>query len=229
MAKRYTVEDLKRMSLKELEKVLPNLAKKANMDLRALENAQAAKGSRAYRYIQKLSFDGDDVKKNREGKPYFQTSIKREAGESDRDYRHRLLHHTALIATFRSKPTHTAKGVENAYDKTYQTWLQRRATKLAGERFGTMKPSKAQIEQVKAEIDTMSGKAHFNQAWGDFNKDQYEYMQRHSEVVAILISEGYDADELVQALDKMDEFEKSDPAMNRWRELMKENRAPATE
>lgn len=229
MAKRYTVEDLKRMSLKELEKVLPNLAKKANMDLRALENAEAASGSVAYRYIKKLAFDGDDVKKNRQGKPYFPTVIKRESGESDDEYRHKLLHHTALIANFRSKPTHTVKGVESAYDKTYQTWLIKRATELAAERYQVEKPTPAQVEVLRREIDNMAGKAHFNQAWGDFNKEQYEYMQRHSEVVAVLISEGYKAEELVQALDKMDAMEKEDPAKNRWRQLMNENRAPATE
>lgn len=228
MARRYTVDDLRKMTLKELEKVYPNMAKKANMDLRALEKADAAKGSRAYRYIKKLSFDQDEVKKNAQGNPYFQTSIRREKDESDRDYRHRIFRQAVLIAQFRSKPTHTVKGVEKAYEKTYQTWLNRRAAKLAGERYGS-NATKAQVLKVKKEIDTMSGKAHFNQAWGDFNKDQYIYMQHHSEVVAILISEGYKADELLQALDKMDSFEKSDPAMNRWRELMDEDRAPATE
>lgn len=230
MARRYTSELLSKLTVEQLENVLPNLSKKANMNLKALESKNVQNGSRSYRYIQKLAFDPNEtVTKNREGMPRFVTKIGQKEGQTRDQYRKELLHRASLIARFRQSPTHTPKGVERAYDKTYRTWIQKRSEEIAGETYGMGNYTESQLNKIIKEFDTPERKSHFNQTWSDFNRDQYVYMQRHSEVVAILISEGYDSDELIQALDKMDELEREDPAKNRWKQLMNMARKPSTQ
>lgn len=196
MARRITAEDLNRYSVKELEKYIYRTAKKANLDLRALEREGYASGSRAYKYVKALSFDGDIVGVNKNGEIYFRT-------RHDTQSRAKLLHIASEIAGFKGAATHTSKGVQRAYSKAYNTYLNKRAEEIAGEREGTIAPSRAGVLKAKRELEGRTDKNWFNNQWGRLGKEAYKRAKMMSETVAQLFEQSFSARQVVRAMNRI--------------------------
>lgn len=209
MVGKITAEILNTYSVEQLKAYINRTAKKSNLDLRALEAAGAAKGSSAYRYIKTKAFDAKQSGKfkkedatigiNKKGEFYFKTNF------TGKESRAELLHRASIIANFKGAKTHTVSGVERAYDKSYQTYINRKSRRLAEEKYGIGKATKAQILKEKIALQTDEKKAAFNEAWASLNKEQYKQASRMSEQVAELFLRGYTASEVMEAIDKIGE------------------------
>lgn len=198
MGKRITAEQLNRYTKAQLEQYIYRTAKKANLDLRALEKEGYAEGSAAYRHVKAKAVDGGMIGTNKKGDIYFKT---RYPGASFQE----LKHIASEIQGFKASRTHTAAGVERAYSKAYNTYLNKRAMHIAGEEEGTIKPSKAGVLKAKRELETKSDKNWFNQQWGALSKKSYKKASRSSEQVAQLFEQGYSARQVTRALNKVGE------------------------
>lgn len=198
MARRITAEQLNRYSKSQLEQYIYRTAKKANLDLRALEKEGYAKGSAAYRYVKAKAVDDGMIGTNKKGEVYFKT---RYPGASF----YELKHIASEIQTFKESKTHTPAGVQRAYDKAYNTYLNKRAVHVAGEEEGTIAPSKAAVFKAKRELETKTDKNWFNQQWGALSKNSYKKASRASEQVAQLFEQGYSARQVTRALNKVGE------------------------
>lgn len=200
MARRITAEQLNRYSKSQLEQYIYRTAKKANLDLRALEKEGYAKGSAAYRYVKAKAVDDGMIGTNAKGEIYFKT---RHPGASF----YELKHIASEIQSFKASKTHTATGVQRAYSKSYDTYLNKRAFDIAGEREGTIDPTKAGVLKAKRELESKTDKNWFNEQWGALSKKAYAKAKRMSEQVAQLFEQGYSARQVTRAINKLGEEE----------------------
>lgn len=198
MGKRITAEQLNRYSKAQLEQYIYRTAKKANIDLRALEKAGADAGSQAYKKVRALAFDGDIVSTNKKGQIYFKGSFKGQTVQQ-------LRHIAKEIATFKAAKTHTPAGVERAYEKAYKTYLKNRAQDIAGEEERTLRPTRAGVLKAQRELESQVDKNWFNQQWGRLSRENYKKAQNMSETVAQLFEQGYSARQVTIALNKIGE------------------------
>lgn len=209
MARKITAENLNNYSIEQLKAYINRTAKKSNLDLRALEAAGVEKGSSAYRYIKTKAFDAKQSGKfkkedatigiNKKGEFYFKTNF------TGKESRAELLHRASIIANFKGAKTHTVAGVERAYDKSYQTYINRKARQLAEDKYGMGKATKAQILKEKRALQSDEKKSAFNEAWASLNKEEYKKASRMSETVAELFLSGYTSSEVMEAIDKIGE------------------------
>lgn len=226
MGKRITAEQLNKMTTAQLKAYINRTAKKANRDLRALEAAGAAGGSRAYQYLEAVAFDkkkgrttavknektGETERKpiqsrenivgtNKKGEIYFKTNF------TGKESRGQLLSRAAMIAGFKGAKTNTVRGVEKAYEKTYNTYVNKRAREIAKERASKegRRYTRADILSAKRDIQSMADKDFFNSQWGALSKEQYEIAKRQSGETAKFFASGYTADELMEAINKLGE------------------------
>lgn len=210
MPRRISAEELNKYSKEQLENYIYKTAKKANLDLRALERAGAAKGSAAYRYVKKLAFDDQIVSTNKKGQIYFKT-------RHDKDLSVQKLRSIAKeLRLFKASKTHTPAGVVRAYSKAFKTYTDKRAQDIAGQREGTIYPSKAGVLKAKRQLEKQSDKNWFNTQWGRMSAKAYKEAKRMSETVATLFSEGYSARQVVRAMNKIG----SDAFLNEYVEAM---------
>ena len=200
MGRRITAEQLNRYSKSQLEQYIYRTAKKANLDLRALEKEGYAKGSAAYRYVKAKAIDDGMIGTNAKGEVYFKT---RHPGASF----YELKHIASEIQAFKASKTHTATGVQRAYSKSFNTYLNKRAFDIARERDGTINPSKAGVLKAKRELETKADKNWFNEQWGSLSKKAYAKAKRMSEQVAQLFEQGYTARQVTRAINKLGEDE----------------------
>lgn len=200
MARRITAEQLNRYSKSQLEQYIYRTAKKANLDLRALEKEGYAKGSAAYRYVKAKAVDDGMIGTNAKGEIYFKT---RHPGASF----YELKHIASEIQSFKASKTHTSTGVQRAYSKSYNTYLNKRAFDIAGEREGTIDPTKAGVLKAKRELESKTDKSWFNEQWGALSKKAYAKAKRMSEQVAQLFEQGYSARQVTRAINKLGEEE----------------------
>lgn len=198
MARRITAEQLNSYSKQQLETYIYRTAKKANLDLRALEKAGADAGSQAYKKVRALSFDGEIVRTNKQGQIYFKGSYHDKT-------RGQLLHIASEIATFKASKTHTPAGVERAYHKAYKTYVNKRAAEIAGEEEGTISPSRAGVLKAKRQLESQVDKNWFNTQWGTFSKEMYSKAKMMSETVAQLMEQGYSARQIAISVNKIGE------------------------
>ena len=198
MGKRITAEQLNSYSKQQLETYIYRTAKKANLDLRALEKAGADAGSQAYKKVRALAFDGDIVSTNKKGQIYFKGSFKGQTVQQ-------LRHIAKEIATFKAAKTHTPAGVERAYEKAYKTYLKNRAQDIAGEEERTLRPSRAGVLKAQRELESQVDKNWFNNQWGRLSRENYKKAQNMSETVAQLFEQGYSARQFTIALNKIGE------------------------
>ena len=198
MGRRITAEQLNRYSKAQLEQYIYRTAKKANLDLRALEKAGADAGSQAYKKVRALAFDGDIVSTNKKGQIYFKGSFKGQTVQQ-------LRHIAKEIATFKAAKTHTPAGVERAYEKAYKTYLKNRAQDIAGEEERTLRPTRAGVLKAQRELESQVDKNWFNQQWGRLSRENYKKAQNMSETVAQLFEQGYSARQFTIALNKIGE------------------------
>lgn len=198
MARRITAEQLNNYSKAQLEGYIYRTAKKANLDLRALEKAGADAGSAAYKKVRALAFDGDIVSTNKKGQIYFKGSFKGQTVQQ-------LRHIAKEIATFKAAKTHTPAGVERAYNKAYKTYIKNRAEDIAGEEERTLKPSRAGVLKAQRELESQVDKNWFNNQWGRLSRENYKKAQNMSETVAQLFEQGYSARQVTIALNKIGE------------------------
>lgn len=198
MARRITPEQLNNYSKQQLETYIYRTAKKANLDLRALEKAGADAGSQAYKKVRALAFDGDIVSTNKKGQIYFKGSYHDKS-------RGQLLHIASEIATFKGSKTHTPAGVERAYEKAYKTYLKNRAQDIAGEEERTLRPSRAGVLKAQRELESQVDKNWFNNQWGRLSRENYKKAQNMSETVAQLFEQGYSARQVTIAINKIGE------------------------
>lgn len=198
MGKRITPEQLNNYSKAQLETYIYRTAKKANLDLRALEKAGADAGSQAYKKVRALAFDGDIVSTNKKGQIYFKGSYHNKT-------RGQLLNIASEIARFKASKTHTPAGVERAYEKAYKTYLKNRAQDIAGEEERTLRPSRAGVLKAQRELESQVDKNWFNNQWGRLSRKNYKKAQNMSETVAQLFEQGYSARQVTIALNKIGE------------------------
>lgn len=198
MARRITPEQLNNYSKAQLETYIYRTAKKANLDLRALEKAGADAGSQAYKKVRALAFDGDIVSTNKKGQIYFKGSYHDKS-------RGQLLHIATEIATFKGSKTHTPSGVVRAYEKAYKTYLKNRAQDIAGEEERTLRPSRAGVLKAQRELESQIDKNWFNNQWGRLSRKNYKKAQNMSETVAQLFEQGYSARQVTIAINKIGE------------------------
>lgn len=198
MGKRITPEQLNNYSKAQLESYIYRTAKKANIDLRALEKAGADAGSQAYKKVRALAFDGDIVSTNKKGQIYFKGSFKGQTVQQ-------LRHIAKEIATFKASKTHTPAGVERAYEKAYKTYLKNRAKDIAGEEERTLRPTRAGVLKAQRELESQIDKNWFNNQWGRLSRENYKKAQNMSETVAQLFEQGYSARQVTIALNKIGE------------------------
>lgn len=198
MARRITPEQLNNYSKAQLETYIYRTAKKANLDLRALEKAGADAGSQAYKKVRALAFDGDIVSTNKKGQIYFKGSYHNKT-------RGQLLNIASEIARFKASKTHTPAGVERAYEKAYKTYLKNRAQDIAGEEERTLRPSRAGVLKAQRELESQVDKNWFNNQWGRLSRENYKKAQNMSETVAQLFEQGYSARQVTIALNKIGE------------------------
>ena len=189
---RITAEVLNKYTEAQLDKYIEQMGKSANRHLTALEKENAASGSKAYNYVQGLAHDKQYAMHTE--RPRFRTTTKGETFQQKKA-------HAAEIQRFIGAKTHSVKGVEKAYEKSYKTFLKNRARRAAEETKGIGRATKADIMREYADLQKKIKKDEFNQAWGAFNSDQYEKAKRISEVVADLITEGYSGEDIGKALD----------------------------
>lgn len=213
-----TGEDVNKMSREQLENYIKNAAKKSNMSLRSLEKTGYSTASRAYRYIKRHFFDEPDMMTtNKNGEKSFRTSVRKD--ESIQSLRHRA----AVIANFRNAPSHTAKGVERQYKKAYDMWRRGVAEKRAATTASVegRKITKKDIEREMKNLssDSKTSATWFADQWGAFTEEQYKIAQRGSDTVAKLINEGYTADEIMEALERMKDFSVSE-SVDRYKETI---------
>ena len=198
MGRRITAEQLNNYSKAQLETYIYRTAKKANLDLRALEKAGADAGSQAYKKVRSLAFDGDIVSTNKKGQIYFKGSYHDKS-------RGQLLHIASEIARFKASKTHTPAGVERAYHKAYKTYVNKRAAEIAGEEEGTISPSRAGVLKAKRQLESQVSKNWFNNQWGAFSKKMYIKAKMMSETVAQLMEQGYSARQIAISINKIGE------------------------
>jgi len=198
MGRRITVEQLNNYSKAQLESYIYSTAKKANLDLRALEKAGADAGSQTYKKVRALAFDGDIVRTNKKGQIYFKGSYHDKT-------RGQLLNIASEIARFKASKTHTPAGVERAYNKAYKTYVNKRAAEIAGEEEGTISPSRAGVLKAKRQIESQVDKNWFNNQWGTFSKKMYSKAKMMSETVAQLMEQGYSARQIAISINKIGE------------------------
>ena len=214
MGKRITPEQLNNYSKAQLETYIYRTAKKANLDLRALEKAGSDAGSQAYKKVRALAFDGDIVSTNKKGQIYFKGSFKGQTVQQ-------LRHIAKEIATFKASKTHTPAGVERAYEKAYKTYLKNRAQDIAGEEERTLRPSRAGVLKAQRELESQVDKNWFNQQWGRLSRDNYKKAQNMSETVAQLFEQGYSARQVTIAINKIGE----DNDLEDYKQAMRRNYA----
>ena len=214
MARRITPEQLNNYSKQQLETYIYRTAKKANLDLRALEKAGADAGSQAYKKVRALAFDGDIVRTNKQGQIYFKGSYHDKS-------RGQLLHIATEIATFKGSKTHTPAGVERAYEKAYKTYIKNRAKDIAGKEEMTLTPSRAGVLKVQRELESQTDKNWFNNQWGRLSRENYKKAQNMSETVAQLFEQGYSARQVTIALNKIGE----DNDLEDYKQAMRRNYA----
>ena len=214
MGRRITPEQLNNYSKAQLEAYIYRTAKKANLDLRALENAGADAGSQAYKKVRALAFDGDIVSTNKKGQIYFKGSYHDKS-------RGQLLHIASEIATFKGSKTHTPAGVERAYEKAYKTYLKNRAQDIAGEEERTLRPSRAGVLKAQRELESQVDKNWFNNQWGRLSRENYKKAQNMSETVAQLFEQGYSARQVTIAINKIGE----DNDLEDYKQAMRRNYA----
>ena len=190
---RITADVLNKYSEAQLDKYIEQMGKSANRHLTALEKEGASSGSKAYSYVQGLAHD--KAYASHTEKPRFRTTT---TGESFQQKKA----HAAEIQRFFSAKTHTVKGVERAYEKSYKTFVRNRAKQAAEEKKGIGNASKADIMREAERIRGKVTASDFNQAWGSFNSDQYEKAKQISEIVADLIEEGYSGSDIGRAIDE---------------------------
>ena len=210
MAKRITAEQLNNYSKAQLETYIYRTAKKANLDLRALEKAGADAGSQAYKKVRALAFDGDIVSTNKKGQIYFKGSFKGQTVQQ-------LRHIAKEIATFKASKTHTPAGVERAYHKAYKTYINKRAAEIAGEEEGTISPSRAGVLKAKRQLESQVSKNWFNNQWGAFSKEMYSKAKMMSETVAQLMEQGYSARQIAISINKIGE----DHSLDEYKQAMR--------
>ena len=162
---RITAEVLNKYTEAQLDKYIEQMGKSANRHLTALEKEGASSGSKAYSYVQGLAHD--KAYASHTEKPRFRTTT---TGESFQQKKA----HAAEIQRFFQAKTHTVKGVERAYEKSYKTFVRNRAKQAAEEKKGIGNASKADIMREAERIRGKVSASDFNQAWGSFNSDQYE-------------------------------------------------------
>ena len=214
MGRRITAEQLNNYSKAQLETYIYRTAKKANLDLRALEKAGADAGSQAYKKVRSLAFDGDIVSTNKKGQIYFKGSYHDKS-------RGQLLHIATEIATFKGSKTHTPAGVERAYDKAYKTYLKNRAQDIAGEEEKTLRPTRAGVLKAQRELESQVDKNWFNNQWGRLSRENYKKAQNMSETVAQLFEQGYSARQVTIAINKIGE----DNDLEDYKQAMRRNYA----
>lgn len=214
MARRITPKQLNNYSKAQLETYIYRTAKKANLDLRALEKAGADAGSQAYKKVRALAFDGDIVSTNKKGQIYFKGSFKGKTVQQ-------LRHIAKEIATFKAAKTHTPAGVERAYHKAYKTYLKNRAQDIAGEEERTLRPSRAGVLKAQRELESQVDKNWFNNQWGRLSRENYRKAQNMSETVAQLFEQGYSARQVTIALNKIGE----DNDLEDYKQAMRRNYA----
>lgn len=214
MGKRITAEQLNRYSKSQLEHYIYRTAKKANLDLRALEKAGADAGSQAYKKVRALAFDGDIVSTNKKGQIYFKGSFKGQTVQQ-------LRHIAKEIATFKAAKTHTPAGVERVYNKAYKTYIKNRAKDIAGEEERTLTPSRAGVLKVERELESQVDKNWFNNQWGRLSRENYKKAQNMSETVAQLFEQGYSARQVTIAINKIGE----DNDLEDYKQAMRRNYA----
>lgn len=214
-----SAEDINKMSRTELERYIVNAAKKSNMAMRDLEKTGFSKASRAYRYAKKNLFDDTKLMSyNKQGQKIFRTSVRKD--ETINDLRHRA----SKIANFRNAPSHTSVGVKKQYKKAYETWIKARAKKnMTGDY------TDAQLQAEEKRLKTERSEQWFGEQWGAFTEEQYRFMQRGSEVVAILINEGYTAEQIVQAIQSIEDEAPREADLDRYREIIQSLKSPDTQ
>lgn len=190
---RITAEVLNKYTEAQLDKYIEQMGKSANRHLTALEKEGASSGSKAYSYVQGLAHD--KAYASHTEKPRFRTTT---TGESFQQKKA----HAAEIQRFFSAKTHTVKGVERAYNKSYRTYTHNRAVMRLEEKYGIGRAPKAEVLKEEERIRNKISKEDFNHAWGAFNASQYEKAKQVSEMVADLIEEGYTGEDIGRALDE---------------------------
>lgn len=190
---KITAEVLNKYSEAQLDKYIQQMGKRANRHLNALEKEQAEKGSKAYSYVQSLAHDNKYATHTE--KPRFRTTTKGETFQQKKA-------HAAEIQRFIGAKTHTVKGVEKAYEKSYRTYTHNRAVMRLEEKYGIGRAPKAEVLKEEERIRNKISKEDFNHAWGAFNASQYEKAKQVSELVADLIEEGYTGEDIGRALDE---------------------------
>ena len=122
---RITAEVLNKYTEAQLDKYIEQMGKSANRHLTALEKEGASSGSKAYSYVQGLAHD--KAYASHTEKPRFRTTT---TGESFQQKKA----HAAEIQRFFSAKTHTVKGVERAYNKSYKTLFKTGLNRLPKKR-----------------------------------------------------------------------------------------------
>ncbi len=211
-----SAEDVNKMTRAELEKYIKNAAKKSNMSLRDLEKTGFSRASRAYRYAKKNLFDDTNLMSyNKKGQKIFRTSVRKD--ETVNQLRHRA----SRIANFRNAPSHTSEGVKKQYKKAYESWVKARAKKnMTGEY------TRAQLQAEEKRLKTEKSEQWFGEQWGAFTEEQYKFMQRGSDTVAVLINEGYTADQIVQAIESIEKDAPREADLDRYRDIIKALKSP---
>lgn len=204
---KITGEVLNKYTAAQLKHYIETTGKRANRNLIALEKEEADSGSRAYRYVQGLAHDKQYAMHTE--KPRFRTTT---TGETFQQ----MKAHAAEIQRFMGARTHTVKGVERAYEKSFNTYIHKRAVRAVEEEKGVGNASKADIMLKEKELKKQISKNEFNQAWGAFNADQYEKAKRMSEVVADLIEQKYSGEDIAKAIDMFG----TDRAENEYKNLI---------
>lgn len=185
-------ETLNTYSVAELKSYIKNASKKANINLKQLEEAGADAGSRAYRYLESLKHDQDSALQSDGVR--FKTGVE---GLS----RNELLHRATTISEFTSAKTHTVKGVNRAYEKGYKTAIHNQAVKKAGR---GARPAK--IREIERELSEKISRSQFNEAWG--NKIVQDYKKKYgSAVIYDLITAGASGEQLEEAMQDLNYLE----------------------
>ena len=190
---RITGEVLNKYNAEQLQKYIEQMGKSANRHLNALEKAESTKGSRAYKYIQSLAHDKKYATHTE--RPRFKTTT---TGESFQE----MKSHAAEIQHFFEAKTHTVKGVERAYKKTYDTYIHHKALQTVESKKGLGNATKAEVMKAEADLRKKISKSDFNGAWGALTATQYEKAKTISDIVADLIEEGFTGEEIGKALDE---------------------------
>lgn len=127
-------EDINTMSKEHLEIAIRTLAKTANQRLRTLERKSYTKTSLAYKYLETKFYDDVNyMTTTSHGEMKFKTSTK---GRTFQELRNELSELRNFLYTSK---TSTIKGIKNAYEKSYETFIKNNSeTGLSFQEYGEL-------------------------------------------------------------------------------------------